>query len=110
MGFATAFRGVGRGLAPTPVTLGNCQVCGNMRMIKYVVFRRNVGMLFERQTYSLQAALCRSCMHTSFWEYTYKNLLLGWWGMISALITPIYFLFNLVVYTTALYKLRNAVE
>ena len=109
-GFSTAFRGVGRGLAPTEVVLANCQRCGQMRQVKYVAFHRNVGMLVQRQTHSIKANLCRSCLHNSFWEYTYKNLLFGWWGMISVVVTPIYFLMNLGVYMAALYKLRIAVE
>ena len=104
-GFSTAFRGVGRGLAPTGVALGNCQMCGQMRQVKYVEFH-----LVQRQTHSIKANLCRSCLHSSFWEYTYKNLLFGWWGMISVVVTPIYFLMNLCVYVAALYKLRHAVE
>ena len=81
-----------------------------MRPTKYVAFHRNVGMLVQRQTYSIKANMCRSCIHKMFREYTSKNLLLGWWGMISVVATPIYFVMNLVVYLTALYKLRNVVE
>ena len=81
-----------------------------MRQTKYVAFYRNVGMLFQRQTFSAKGCLCRSCIHKAFWEYTLKNLLLGWWGIISVVITPVYFVMNLFVYLTALYKLRDAVE
>lgn len=45
-----------------------------------------------------------------FWEYTSKNILLGWWGIISVVITPIFLVMNLFVYLTALYKLRYALE
>lgn len=92
------------------VVTANCQVCGSIRETKYVAFHRNVGMLFQRQTYSIKRNMCRSCIHKTFWEYTFKNLLLGWWGMISVVVTPIYFVMNLFVYLTALYKLRNAIE
>ena len=81
-----------------------------MRQTKYVAFYRNVGMLIQRRTHSVKANMCRSCVNKSFWEYTYKNLLFGWWGMISVIATPIYFVMNLFVYLTALYKLRNALE
>ena len=97
-------------MAPAPVQLGNCQICREMRQTKYVALHRNVGMLFQRQTHSINANMCRCCVHKTFWEYTYKNLLLGWCGMISVAITPIYFVMNLFIYLTALYKLRNAVE
>lgn len=109
-GFSTAFRGVGRGLAPSGVALGHCHMCGEMRQVKYVAFHRNVGLLVQRQTHSIKANFCRSCLHSSFWECTWKNLLFGWWGMVSVVVTPIYFLMNLSVYVAALYKLRRAVE
>ena len=81
-----------------------------MRHTKNVTFHRNVGMFIQRETYAIKANLCRSCIHNSFWEYTYKNLIFGWWGMISVVVTPIYFVMNLFVYLTAFYKLRNAIE
>jgi hypothetical protein len=81
-----------------------------MRQTKYVAFHRNVGMLFARQVHSIKVKMCRSCVHKTLWEYTFKNLLLGWWGIISVIVTPIYFVMNVYVYLTALYKLRHAVE
>jgi hypothetical protein len=81
-----------------------------MRQAKNVTFYRNVGMLVVRRTYQVHADLCRSCIHKRFWEFTGKNLLLGPWGMISLLVTPFYLLQNTVVYMSALYKLRDAIE
>jgi hypothetical protein len=81
-----------------------------MRPTKSVTFRRNVGMLFARRTYTIQGDLCRSCLHKSFWEFTGKNLLLGPWGTISLVVTPIYLIANTSTYASALYKLRDAIE
>ena len=53
---------------------------------------------------------CRSCIHKKYWEFTGKNLLLGPWGTISLIVTPIYLIQNTAVYASALYKLRDAIE
>jgi hypothetical protein len=87
-----------------------CQMCGNMRPTKSVTLRRNVGMLFARRTYKIQGDRCRSCIHKAYWDFAGKNLLLGPWGTISLVVTPIYLLANTGTYVAALYKLRDAIE
>ena len=81
-----------------------------MRHTKYVSFDRNVGMLVRRQTHSVSGYLCRPCIHKFFWEFTAKNVLLGPWGTISLLVTPMYLIQNTGSYLVALYKLRDAPE
>lgn len=92
----------------TPNLFGRCQGCGEMRPTALISFHRNVGMLVVRRTYNLDAELCKSCIHKRFWEFTGKNLLLGPWGIISLIVTPIYLLQNTGSYLAALYKLRDA--
>jgi hypothetical protein len=102
---------MGSALAPSPLnTMGSCQGCKNMRPLQFVMYFRNVGMLFARRTITTKGDLCRSCIHKLFWEFTGKNVLLGPWGMISLAVTPLYLVQNTWTYTRALYKLRNAVE
>jgi hypothetical protein len=96
--------------APTYFDAGRCQICGNMRQTKYVTFYRNVGMLFARRTYTINGNLCRSCIHKRFWEFTGKNILLGPWGTISLIVTPLYLVQNTGIYIAAMYKLRDAIE
>jgi hypothetical protein len=90
--------------------VGRCQACGNMRPTKYVTFYRNVGMLLARRTYTINGEMCRPCIHKGFWEFAGKNLLLGPWGTISLIVTPLYLIQNTGVYVAALYKLRDAIE
>src|SRR5271167_2843417 len=87
-----------------------CQFCGNMRQTKYVTFYRNVGMLFSRQTHEIQGNMCKSCVHKYFWQFTQMNLVLGWWGAISFLVTPIYLVQNLANYLIATYQLRGNLD
>ena len=58
----------------------------------------------------LQARMCKTCLDEQFWNYQGMNLLLGPWGMISLIMTPVYLVTNTVSYTSARRKLQSAVE
>lgn len=91
-------------------SIGRCQVCGSMRETAPITFHRNVGMLVVRQTHRLTGNLCKTCIGKKFSEFTVKNLLLGPWGVISLIVTPIYLITNTVAYVGARQKLRHAIE
>jgi hypothetical protein len=91
-------------------TMRPCQICGVVRQTSQVTFNRNIGMLVARQTKRINATMCKTCLTKNFWDFTSKNLLLGPWGMVSLIITPIYLVTNTVSYVSALQKLRGAVE
>jgi hypothetical protein len=91
-------------------TIGKCQLCGSVRQTSQVKFQRNIGMLVARQTRSIQANMCKSCVHKNYWDFTGKNLLFGPWGTISLIVTPIYLVTNTVSYVSALHQLRGAIE
>lgn len=90
--------------------MGRCQVCGNMRAIALVKFDRNIGMLVLRQVRSIQGNMCKTCVGKKFWEFQGLNLLLGPWGFISLIMTPIFLITNTVSYASASRKLRDAIE
>jgi hypothetical protein len=90
--------------------IGRCQLCGGTRLTAHVKFERNVGMLVLRQTRRLQASLCKTCLGQQYWDFQFKNLLLGPWGMISLVITPIYLVTNTVSYASARRELADAVK
>jgi hypothetical protein len=96
--------------APNTLGLGRCQRCGNMRQTARVSFHRNVGMLFLRRTYKIEGNLCKSCVRRHFAEFMVKNLLLGWWGTLSLIVTPIYAVQNVASYIAAMHELRGAPE
>src|SRR5215470_11137758 len=89
---------------------GQCQICRSVRQTADVTFHRNVGMLFARQNITLKGAMCKTCLKSKFWEFQGKGLLLGPWGMISLIVTPIYLITNTVAYVSAASKLKNTVE
>ena len=97
-------------LEPTRFAPGLCQGCGSRRATKYVTFYRNVGMLLARRTHKIHGDLCKACIHRRYWEFAGKNLLLGPWGTISLIVTPLYLIQNTGQYVSALYKLRDAIK
>ena len=106
--------------APTPATQAarapnlqnvmRCQSCGGMRQTARVSFHRNVGMLFIRRTYKIEGNLCKSCIRKHFGDFMVKNLLLGWWGTISLIVTPIYAIQNTARYIAAMKALSGVPE
>lgn len=90
--------------------IGRCQLCGNPRQTAQAEFTRNVGMIVVRQTHKINANMCKTCLNKNYWEFMGKNLLLGPWGTISLIVTPIYFITNTVSYISAKKKLSGAVE
>lgn len=95
---------------PTVNAMGRCQVCRNVRATQHVTYHRNVGMLIMRRTIKIQGDMCKTCSNKLYWEFLGKNLLLGPWGIISLIMTPIYIVMNTATYLGALYKLRDAPE
>lgn len=73
-----------------------CQSCGIEAPTKYVSYHQNIGALVMRFSKSVQGNLCRNCVHKHFWSLTGTTAILGWWGMISLIVTP-FFLVNNVV-------------
>ncbi len=71
-----------------------CQVCGVEADTKHVSFHQNIGAFFVRFSKSIDGQLCKSCIHQQFWGMTTTTLFLGWWGMISLVLTPIFLLNN----------------
>jgi len=95
---------------PSDTVMQPCLACRNVRMTTGVTFRRNVGMVVFRRRYTFRGSLCKSCIKKVFWEYEWKNLLFGPWGIISLILTPIFFLWNLFTYLGAMSRLRGVPE
>jgi hypothetical protein len=72
-----------------------CQCCGREAPTKYVAFYQNIGAIAVRFTKSVEGKLCKSCVHGRFWSMTGTTFFLGWWGVISFLVTPFILLNNI---------------
>jgi hypothetical protein len=79
-----------------------CQNCGVEASTKHVAFYQNIGLLLMRFHRSIVGNLCKSCIHKYFWQYTLVNLFLGWWGLISLIVTPFFLINNVFRYLCCL--------
>jgi hypothetical protein len=79
-----------------------CQCCGVEAPTKYVSFHQNIGVLVMRFSKSVEGNLCKSCIHNNFWSMTGTTAVLGWWGMISLIVTPFFLLNNIGRYAFCL--------
>ena len=84
------------GSIPSAMPMQRCQICGATGKTAEVHFRQNVGMLFARRMSSVQGSLCRNCISDRFWKMTLTTLAVGWLGMISLIIAPIFIIMNIV--------------
>jgi len=78
--------------------LESCQSCGAKSPVKYNEFYANIGMLFARRQLSIEGKMCKNCINKYFWQYTFINLFLGWWGIISFFATVIFMANNIFRY------------
>jgi hypothetical protein len=92
------------GMQTTPA----CQVCRGPGPVAHAVFRQNVGALFARFEKRIEGNMCKSCLSQKFWPFTLTTLAVGWLGMISLVIAPIYILMNIVEYAKASSQVRRA--
>ncbi len=79
-----------------------CQLCFQQAPTKYVEIHQNVGLLVVRFHRSLKGNFCRDCIGSAFWTYSGITLLLGWWGVISFIVTPFILVNNIVQYLSGL--------
>ena len=79
-----------------------CQSCGVAAPTKYVEFYQNIGALVMRFSSSVKGELCRACIQRHFLKLTGTTLALGWWGIISLVITPFILANNIYRYVGSL--------
>jgi hypothetical protein len=51
---------------------------------------------------TLEGELCKSCVNKNFWKMTLITLAVGWLGVISLVIAPIFIIMNIVQYISCL--------
>src|SRR6185312_7195424 len=77
------------------LTSMRCQSCGESGDTKHVVFYQNIGMVIMRSSKTVEGELCKTCINDVFWKFTLITLVLGWWGMISLIVTPLFLINNI---------------
>lgn len=84
-----------------PGAVAGCQGCGAAAQTRYVSFHQNIGLVAFRLHSSIDGQLCKHCIDSHFWKKTLVTLALGWWGVISFLVTPFILLNNVVRYLSS---------
>jgi hypothetical protein len=92
---------VGAPRRPLPAPGAFCEKCGTEGDVVNVTFRRNIGALVVRFSQELRGNMCAGCIKSSFWETTLITLFLGWWGLISFIVSPFFLITNAVNYAAA---------
>ena len=82
-----------------------CDTCSSTTPTAPAEFRHNVGMLLMRREYVTAGDFCRACLGRAFWHHTLRNLTLGWWGLLSFVMTWAFLASNVVSYLRALQAL-----
>lgn len=73
-----------------------CQICfQNDSPVAYVGFYSNVSLFIVRYYSQHIGYFCTTCSLKKFFSMTGVTLLMGWWGIIGAIISPFLILFNL---------------
>ena len=75
-----------------------CQKCGCQAPTRHVSFHQNIGLLVMRLYNGTDGHLCKPCIHKTFWTYTAVNMTVGWLGVISLILAPIFMINNIVQY------------
>ncbi|MCP3821170.1 hypothetical protein NLX86_24675 [Streptomyces sp. A3M-1-3] len=80
------------GAVPAPVPV--CRICGSMPVSPAAV-RGHQGFIVIMRFLKAEGPFCRTCGIATYRKMTADTLVQGWWGALSALITPFTLLANL---------------
>lgn len=78
-----------------------CDACGAYAPVQHATYHQNTGMLVMRRHKQAGGAFCRSCHFRIFWRLTLHTAVLGWWGTISFVLTPLFLINNVALFTAS---------
>lgn len=78
----------------------HCAICKVEAPLKHVVFQYNFGLLYRRVYKKIDGYLCKDCINKIFWRFTLINLV-GWLGIISAVVAPFCLVSNIAFFLQA---------
>lgn len=84
------------------VELHQCEVCGVLTRAKIVCLRQNISYLWARQETVFCGRACPRCLTRMALSFTFKTLLLTWFGVVGVAVGPLYILFNVYEALSAL--------
>ncbi len=80
----------------------SCQLCGTYAPLRKVSFNQNIGMIVTREYKQIGGNLCKNCINKTFWNFTLITLAVGWLGVISFIVAPIFIIGNVYYYICSL--------
>lgn len=83
-----------------------CISCHLQVPTRRVEFQQHIGMVVTRRRWRVSGFMCRRCIRAYFKSYTLTTLFLGWWGVISFFVTPVFLVGNLIQF----FKSRDLTE
>jgi len=72
-----------------------CNACGKHAPTKYVEFYQNIGAFVMRFSKQIKGNLCKPCINKHFAQMTLTTAAVGWFGLISMILTPIFIINNI---------------
>jgi len=76
-----------------------CHVCKCQAPTQYVEFYQNIGALVIRFPKEIKGNLCKRCINQYFWKFTLTTVAVGWCGLISLIVAPIFIINNIVQFS-----------
>ncbi|MDP2638158.1 MAG: hypothetical protein Q8P26_03800 [Candidatus Levybacteria bacterium] len=73
-----------------------CQLCGSLAQTRNAEFQQNIGLLVQREYSSVKGRFCKKCINREFKKRTLITFFFGWWGVISACVTPFILIENII--------------
>lgn len=97
--------------------VGLCKRCGQKRLTFRGEFHENMSAFFRRQERTVDAQLCFPCTAKVFGAFTTRTAFCTWFGVIGAILGPIYilsnigwFLFNVLRFAFAYWQRSRAAQ
>jgi hypothetical protein len=79
-----------------------CDCCHAVGPTRKVMFFQHIGAVILMFNQHIRGRMCRNCINSEFSKRTLVTSMLGWWGLISFFLTPIFLLNNTVRYLISL--------
>lgn len=70
--------------------MSHCERCGRQAPTAQATFRTHIGLFLLFHQAKAAGSYCRICIGQLFWRATLLTLVMGWWGVLSVLITPFF--------------------
>ncbi len=98
---SAALKGAAEWSPATAIATTRCDSCGMPGPVANAEFRQHIGAFVMRFQKSVAGDLCEGCVSSYFWRFTAVTTLVGWCGVISIFMAPIFVVLNIVNFAKA---------